>query len=420
MYVPKRLTKFISMLCVVALIVTLIPAEAVMAATPRYYDVKFNANGLKDVTNLPKDFSVAAGGTCSIPTQKPSRTGYDFMGYDTSSAAKTVVHTAGKKNVKVTSNLTLYPVWKIKIFKIRLFNSASATTPIATEQYGYNTVVSVASSLSYYAGKVPTGYHREWYNKKTNKKITGSFAAINDVDVYYKDIPNTCTVKLMVDSRSIGTVTLKTGDKMNEVIKNPTKYGHLFVGWGIEKASMLKGVYQPEHICCFVNDGGKATYYAQFLTTTQKASYAVNYLMGYKDMERFLDAYEIIVKEAEAKVKSNDFLNKTLQGFFKGGFKGLALSTKLIPLGPASRIIIAGGCAIAGIAYGNLDYSETKLVDTAWYNRVREDQKLILYVKRQMKEHEERKMTFTISLSYAKVKENPEMTDLEVDACFVH
>ena len=502
MYVPKRLTKFISMLCVVALIVTLIPAEAVMAATPGYYDIKFNANGLKDVsnlpskfsvasgalfsipsqkptrknfvfegydtsstaksvkykagqgnlrasgsltlypvwtavpgnyrvtfskngltdvTNMPSDFSVASGGTCSIPAQTPSRTGYDFLGYDTSSVATNVKYKAGQKNVKLTTNLTLYPVWKVKIYKVRLFSSADATTPIATEQYGYKTGLPVALAFNGYAGAIPAGYHaREWYNKKTNKKITGSIAVTSDLDIYYKDIPNTCTVKFMVDNKSVGTVTLKTGDVLNKVMPNPTKYGYLFVGWGIEKASFLKGIYQAEHTCCFEKDGETATYYAQFITTEKKQSVQVKYIMNIQDLERALKAYEYIVSAADSKIKSDEYINKVMQNVSKGTLGVASIVVAISPVGTAAALVAKGTFLIAGLAIGNLDYTGNKVADTMWYNRVCTDQKILLEKKREMKAGEERKILYSLTVRYDKLEPNPRMEDPQVEAYFLH
>lgn len=79
-------------------------------------NITFNKNGAS-VTNWPTDFTVSPGVNFQIPNITPKRTGYLFKGWDTSSAAKTIVYTPGQSPVKVSGNLALYPVWVNNQFK---------------------------------------------------------------------------------------------------------------------------------------------------------------------------------------------------------------------------------------------------------------------------------------------------------------
>ena len=80
-------------------------------AKPKKCRVEFKDGGITGVSNLPSGFSVDENKPFTIPSTKPTRKYYDFLGYATSPTSKTVVYKAGQKNVKISSDVTLYPVW---------------------------------------------------------------------------------------------------------------------------------------------------------------------------------------------------------------------------------------------------------------------------------------------------------------------
>lgn len=70
------------------------------------YTLSFNGNG---GTNTPGSFT---GGTSyTLTKDKPTRKGYTFLGWSTSSSAKKPTYKAGD-TLKLTSDMTLYAVWK--------------------------------------------------------------------------------------------------------------------------------------------------------------------------------------------------------------------------------------------------------------------------------------------------------------------
>ena len=81
------------------------------------YTLSFNANG---GSGAPSSKDVYAGIGAYIPTTKPSRTGYTFLGWSTSSSATSATWEAGDTMAdrNAGQNRTLYAVWKANTYNI--------------------------------------------------------------------------------------------------------------------------------------------------------------------------------------------------------------------------------------------------------------------------------------------------------------
>ncbi len=73
-----------------------------------YYTLSYNANGGK---YAPAAQTVAANKTFSLSTQKPSRSGYTFLGWSTNKNAASSSYSPGQ-SVRLNGNATIYAVWK--------------------------------------------------------------------------------------------------------------------------------------------------------------------------------------------------------------------------------------------------------------------------------------------------------------------
>ena len=83
----------------------------------RNYTLSFNANG---GSGAPSSKTVYGGIGAYIPTTKPSRTGYTFLGWSTSSSATSATWEAGDTMADsyASQNRTLYAVWKPNTYNI--------------------------------------------------------------------------------------------------------------------------------------------------------------------------------------------------------------------------------------------------------------------------------------------------------------
>ncbi len=73
-----------------------------------YYTLYYNANG---GSNAPSAQRVKANTGFNLSSSKPTRSGYTFLGWSTNKNASSASYAPGK-GVKISSNVTLYAVWK--------------------------------------------------------------------------------------------------------------------------------------------------------------------------------------------------------------------------------------------------------------------------------------------------------------------
>ncbi|MCR4894844.1 MAG: InlB B-repeat-containing protein, partial [Eubacteriales bacterium] len=73
-----------------------------------YYEITFDANGGEDA---PETLQVAATST-TMPSEKPTRSGYKFLGWAEDPDATTAKYKAGARTT-LDNNLDLYAVWEL-------------------------------------------------------------------------------------------------------------------------------------------------------------------------------------------------------------------------------------------------------------------------------------------------------------------
>jgi len=97
------------------------------------YTVKFNANG---GSGAPGNQTKWKGQTLKLSTTKPTRTGYSFLGWSTSSSATSATYSAGG-NYTSDSAATLYAVWKANTYSVSYnANGGSGAPGSQTKTYG--------------------------------------------------------------------------------------------------------------------------------------------------------------------------------------------------------------------------------------------------------------------------------------------
>ena len=105
----------------------------------KQYTVSFNANG---GTGAPGAQTKTHGTDLVLSSNKPSKDGYDFLGWATSSNASSAQYSAGGKYTN-NASVTLYAVWKIKQYTVSYNANGGTGAPGAqTIIYGTNLVLS--------------------------------------------------------------------------------------------------------------------------------------------------------------------------------------------------------------------------------------------------------------------------------------
>ena len=124
------------------------------------YAVKYNANG---GTGAPSTQTKWKDQTLVLSTTKPTRTGYSFLGWSTSSTATSATYSAGG-NYTANAAATLYAVWKANTYAVKYdANGGSGAPSGQTKTYGVTLTLSTT---------VPTRQYYNFLGWSTSKTAT--------------------------------------------------------------------------------------------------------------------------------------------------------------------------------------------------------------------------------------------------------
>ena len=218
------------------------------SATVYYYEstytISFNANG---GSGAPSGITKKHFTNATLPTATPSRTGYTFKGWGTSSSASYAAYQPGS-TFYTNANTTLYAIWSARTYTISYnANGGSGGPGSQTKTHGIKMLISrveptrsgytflgwstspSASSASYQPG--------EWYY--ANADLT--FYA-----VWKKNAPATYTVSYDANggSGAPGSQTKTQDATLTLSSTKPTRSGYTFLGWATS-ASATSATYQP-------------------------------------------------------------------------------------------------------------------------------------------------------------------------------
>lgn len=233
------------------------------------YTVSYNANG---GTGAPSSQTKTNGTVLTISSTIPTRTGYKFLGWATSSSATSAQYAAGGA-FNADENVTLYAVWKAnqynvsfdanggqnapspqtKIHDIDLVLSSVKPTRIGYTFLGWSTNTS-ASSAEYQAGG------------KYTRNASGTLYAVWKANTY----------KISYSANG-GTGAPASQTKVNDValkltLDVPTRTGYTFIGWS-ESSSATTATYVAGDM--FYSDAN-TTLYAVWKINTYVVKYDLN------------------------------------------------------------------------------------------------------------------------------------------------
>lgn len=103
------------------------------------YSIKYNANG---GSGAPGNQTKWKDQTLTLSSTKPTRTGYSFLGWSTSSSATSATYSAGG-SYTANSAATLYAVWKANTYTVKYnANGGSGAPANQTKTYGKTLILS--------------------------------------------------------------------------------------------------------------------------------------------------------------------------------------------------------------------------------------------------------------------------------------
>ena len=160
------------------------------SSTATYYTLSYNANG---GSGAPSSQRVKANTGFYLSSTKPTRSGYTFLGWSTNKNATSASYSAGA-GVRISSNITLYAVWK-----------KNATVNPTSVSLNYTScTMNVGNTKQLSATIYPTN--------ATNKSVSWSSSDSQVVSV-------SSSGKLTAKGPGVATVTVKTSNGKTKTCK---------------------------------------------------------------------------------------------------------------------------------------------------------------------------------------------------------
>ena len=235
----------------------------------RTYTVSYNANG---GSGAPSAQSFLSGKSVTLSSSKPTRSGYSFKGWSTSSSASSASYTSGK-TYSFSGNVNLYAVWK------KCSHSSYSGGYCST--CGYEYPISVSSHSGTYVVTNSGGakiWSRPYSNKSTQISLAAYGSALtvtgkttnaekhvwyqlsNGYWVYSKNVglSSTLTYKANGGSGAPDAQNFVAGSSVKLSSTKPTRSYYIFQGWATS-SSATKASYKAGASVAF---SGNTTLYA--------------------------------------------------------------------------------------------------------------------------------------------------------------
>ena len=258
------------------------------------YTVSYNANG---GSGAPSSQTKYYGKSLTLSSTKPTRTGYTFKGWATSSSGS-VTYASGA-SYTANASVTLYAIWQANTYAIK-YNANGGTGAPASQTKTYGVTLTLSSTKPTRAsinddGVTTTYTFKGWATSSTATTVAytaGSKYTANASITLYAVWSTTTTV-----TQYDVTYNTNGGSGVSSQIKTkgtaltlrstiPTKNGYTFKGWGLSEDAttvsyaagasytkdadiVLYAIWTPwTHTVQFNLNGGTGTVPSSFTKTT--------------------------------------------------------------------------------------------------------------------------------------------------------
>ena len=233
------------------------------------YTVSYNANG---GSGAPSAQTKTYGTALTLSSTKPTRTGYSFQGWATSSSATSASYSAGS-SYTANSGATLYAVWKANTYTVSYNANGGSGVPSAQNKT-HGVSLTLSSTKPTRAGYSFIGWATSSSATTATYNAGSSYTTDSPVTLYAVWKPDTYTVTFVAnggngvpsDQTKIHDVTLTLPTAV------PTRTGYTFLGWATS-ASATSATYSAGGL--YTSNSG-VTLYAVWKANTYTVRFDAN------------------------------------------------------------------------------------------------------------------------------------------------
>lgn len=181
------------------------------------YTINYNANGGANApaATTGTEYDVELGSTfyVSLSSSKPSRSGYDFLGWSASSSATSASYGVGASfSIPATNSsytTTLYAVWRKKTYQIKYNKGANGSGTNVADTKTYDVALTLRGAIFTRTGYTQTGWSTSDGGAKAYN-LSASYTTNAAVTLYPFWTINTWTVSYNKGANGTGTNTTDT------------------------------------------------------------------------------------------------------------------------------------------------------------------------------------------------------------------
>lgn len=207
-------------------------SDTLYAIWKKTITLSYGANGGSGVPDSQSAtvYNATTSYTFTIPSTTPTRTGYNFKGWSTSSSATSASYTAGSK-ITLSSSDTLYAVWSLKTYTVS-YNANGGTNAPSSQKKDYGKDLVLTSSKPTWSGYAFKG----WATSPSGSVVYSAGATYSSnasVTLYavWQLITYTVTYNANGGSGAPANQTKTHGTDLVLSSTKPTRQYYNFKGW---------------------------------------------------------------------------------------------------------------------------------------------------------------------------------------------
>ena len=243
---------------------------------PKRYSVSYNGNG-SGATGVPGTQVKYNGVDLTLSSTKPTRTGYDFAGWNTKADGTGTNYSAGG-TYKGNASITLYAKWTPKKYTVKYNGNGSGATNVPGNQTKtYGDTLKLSSTKPTLTGHTFLRWNTKSDGTGTNYNPGANYTKNEAVTLYAQWSLNQYTFSYDANG-GIGAPASQTKTHGVDLVLRsevPTRTGYKFKYWNIEPDGSGTYNYQPGPVG-HSNANRDVTFYAQWEPITYRLVFHPN------------------------------------------------------------------------------------------------------------------------------------------------